>query len=206
MYLAASFLCPYHLKYDWDKDLIFIFYSRSLLIILNIAMDTCQSQIPLNYLSLPGGGHGNPIQYSCLENPMDRGAWRATVHGIANRHDWSDTARMHLSRHPFPLVTISSFSKTLSLTLNENTASKAGTISISWEPYFCQKFPSLGYKGWCTHHLLSWRKNGRKKRQNLWLQVSLHPQPSGMVSLLFSEETLIYFRGFKHRCLQQPRI
>ena len=31
----------------------------------------------------PGGGHGNPPQYSCLENPKDRGAWRATVHGIA---------------------------------------------------------------------------------------------------------------------------
>ena len=31
----------------------------------------------------PGGGNGNPLQYSCLENPMDRGAWRATVHGAA---------------------------------------------------------------------------------------------------------------------------
>ena len=31
---------------------------------------------------LPGGGHGNPFQYSCLENPMDRGAWWATVHGV----------------------------------------------------------------------------------------------------------------------------
>ena len=30
-----------------------------------------------------GGGHGNPLQYSCLENPMDRGAWQATVHTIA---------------------------------------------------------------------------------------------------------------------------
>ena len=29
-----------------------------------------------------GGGSGNPLQYSCLENPMDRGAWRATVHGV----------------------------------------------------------------------------------------------------------------------------
>ena len=28
---------------------------------------------------LPGGGHGSPLQYSCLENPMDRGAWWATV-------------------------------------------------------------------------------------------------------------------------------
>ena len=30
----------------------------------------------------PGGGHGNPLQYSCLENPMDRGAWQGTVHRV----------------------------------------------------------------------------------------------------------------------------
>ena len=30
----------------------------------------------------PGGGNGNPLQYSCLGNPMDRGAWWATVHGV----------------------------------------------------------------------------------------------------------------------------
>ena len=31
----------------------------------------------------PGGGHGNPLQYSCLENPMDRGAWQAMIHKVA---------------------------------------------------------------------------------------------------------------------------
>ena len=31
----------------------------------------------------PGGGHGNPLQYSCLENPMDRGDWQTTVHRFA---------------------------------------------------------------------------------------------------------------------------
>ena len=31
----------------------------------------------------PGGGNGNPLQYSYLENPMDRGAWQATVRGVA---------------------------------------------------------------------------------------------------------------------------
>ena len=31
----------------------------------------------------PGEGNGNPLQYSCLENPMDGGAWQATVHGVA---------------------------------------------------------------------------------------------------------------------------
>ena len=30
----------------------------------------------------PGGGHGNPLLYSCLENPMDRGAWQETVHMV----------------------------------------------------------------------------------------------------------------------------
>ena len=36
----------------------------------------------------PGEGNGNPLQYSCLENPMDRGAWWATAHGvIRDRHD-----------------------------------------------------------------------------------------------------------------------
>ena len=31
----------------------------------------------------PGGGNGNPLQYSCLKNPVDRGAWQTTVHGVA---------------------------------------------------------------------------------------------------------------------------
>ena len=33
---------------------------------------------------IPGGRNGNPLQHSCLENPMDRGAWWATVHGVTN--------------------------------------------------------------------------------------------------------------------------
>ena len=35
----------------------------------------------------PGEGNGNPLQYSCLENLMDRGAWQATVHGVAKESD-----------------------------------------------------------------------------------------------------------------------
>ena len=35
----------------------------------------------------PGRGHSNPLQYSCLENFMNRGAWWATVHGVAKRHN-----------------------------------------------------------------------------------------------------------------------
>ena len=45
-----------------------------------------------------GGGHGNPLQYSCLEDPMDRGPWRATVHGVAK----SQTRLKRLSMHSIP--------------------------------------------------------------------------------------------------------
>ena len=43
----------------------------------------------------PGGGHGNPLQYSCLENPMDRGAWWATFQGATK----SPTRLKQLSTH-----------------------------------------------------------------------------------------------------------
>ena len=38
----------------------------------------------------PGGGHDNPLQYSRQENPMDRGAWRATVHGVTKESDTTE--------------------------------------------------------------------------------------------------------------------
>ena len=38
----------------------------------------------------PGGGNGNPLQYSCLGNPMDRGAWRATVRGVTKESDMTE--------------------------------------------------------------------------------------------------------------------
>ena len=48
----------------------------------------------------PREGHGHPLQYSCLGNPMDRGAWRVTVHGVAKRwtrpSDWA-----HMQQFPF---------------------------------------------------------------------------------------------------------
>ena len=43
----------------------------------------------------PGGGHGNPLQYPCLENPMNRGAWQATVHGIAKSDMTEVTEHAH---------------------------------------------------------------------------------------------------------------
>ena len=55
-----------------------------------------QQSIPGSGAS-PGGGHGNPLQYSCPENPMHRGAWQATVHG--SQRVWHDWACMHTCIH-----------------------------------------------------------------------------------------------------------
>ena len=61
---------------------------------------------------MPGSGEGNdyPLQYSCLENSMDRGAWQATVHGVMKRTDWATdtymlvTSKLHLKTRHFLVV------------------------------------------------------------------------------------------------------
>ena len=47
----------------------------------------------------PGGGHGNPLQYSCLENPMDRRAWQAMVHRVAESHMTEATLHAHMQSY-----------------------------------------------------------------------------------------------------------
>ena len=47
----------------------------------------------------PGGEHGNPLQYSCLENPMDRGAWQAIAHRVTKSQTW--LKRLSIAQHTF---------------------------------------------------------------------------------------------------------
>ena len=54
------------------------------------ALDAGDAGSSLGLGRSPGGGHVSPFYYSCLENPMDRRAWWATVHRVAKRHKWSD--------------------------------------------------------------------------------------------------------------------
>ena len=54
----------------------------------------------------PGEGNGNPLQYSCLKNPMDGGAWRATVRGVPRvGHDWATSLSLFLSSVPTSAAT-----------------------------------------------------------------------------------------------------
>ena len=73
-----------------------------------------------------GGGHGNPLQYSCLENPMDRGAWWAIVHGIAKT--WTEEELKSL------LMKVKQESEKVVLKLNiQKTKIMASSPITSWE-------------------------------------------------------------------------
>ena len=78
-------------------DYVFKRASQMALVVKNPpanAGDVRDMGLILDYGRSPGGGHGNPLQYSCLENPMGRGAWRAVVHRVAK--SWTQLKRLSM--------------------------------------------------------------------------------------------------------------
>ena len=80
----------------------------------------------------PGGGNGNPLQYSCLENPMGRGAWQPTVYGIANSQTWLRRlcTRAYMLWHCFDCVTC----LTLTTGLHSSTLENLWWQNLGVEP------------------------------------------------------------------------
>ena len=78
--------------------------SRVSLVVMNLpanARDVIDAGSILGSGTSPGGGHGNPLQYSCLENSMDRGAWWATVHGVTKSQIQLKRLTMHCKNKYF---------------------------------------------------------------------------------------------------------
>ena len=88
----------------------------------------------------PGGGHGHPPQYSCLENAMDRGAWQATVHGVAK----NQTGLKQLSTHTYRGFT------TYTRLINSSTTGDCFNLSPPWKSRAGLKVstPSHGWFPW----------------------------------------------------------
>ena len=78
----------------------------------------------------PGEGNGNPLQYSCLENSMGRGAWRATVHGVAE--SWTRLSNFaHMCSSPFSF-TLGSSGGLLSQTVEFQVTLRSGEDALGW--------------------------------------------------------------------------
>ena len=86
---------------SWEEIFIFSFIiwwvSQVVLVVMNLANAGGIRDVGLIPVlgRSPGGGNGNPLQYSCLENSMDRGAWRATVQSIAKSWTWLKWPHRH---------------------------------------------------------------------------------------------------------------
>ena len=82
--LVKSLISPVHHNINGPQDQ-FSSVSQALLVVKNPPASAGDRRevgsIPGSGRS-PGGGNGHPLQYSCLENPIDRGAWRATAYGV----------------------------------------------------------------------------------------------------------------------------
>ena len=78
---------------------------------------------------IPRGGNGNPLQYSCLENPMDRGAWWATVHSLAKSRTRLKqlSTHAHTQRWPMPVITL----VILEIIIPTGVAQAAGKCSVA---------------------------------------------------------------------------
>ena len=94
----------------------------------------------------PGGGHGNPLQYYCLENPRDRGHWRATVHRISKSETWLEW--LSTAQHGYFIFALCSLSYSIS--------SSSGPQSIR----ICHLLSLLvGIIHWLLDHSLSFAED-----------------------------------------------
>ena len=117
----------------------------------------------------PGEGNGNPLQYSCLENPMDRGAWWATGQGITKSQTWpSDWTHTHI------LCVVSAFYGPLPLSVGRACAChevSASWFSYLWADWVLKSGIVLGgpnrvggaFRRWAVRAMLSCWLQGRKQ-------------------------------------------
>ena len=100
----------------------------------------------------PGGGHGNPLQFSCLENLMDRGAWWAKVCGVAKRRTWLKRLSMHSQeyyRRKFLARKGRETSSSLSHLIQRGFLGRKSTSGLVWFTIQRMPFHSILHVGFC---------------------------------------------------------
>ena len=89
---VLRFMGLQRVRHDWATELNWSKVSLWASLVAQMVESACSAGDPGSIPGLgrsPGEENGNPLQYSCLENPMERGVWQSTVYGVAKRHDWA---------------------------------------------------------------------------------------------------------------------
>ena len=107
----------------------------------------------------PGGGHGNSLQYSCLENPMDRGTWRATVLGVTKSRIQLKQPNTHANfKYQLPISMVQTYSKMTTSTVTDIFPRVAPTrrknvpkMHLQSEDTYCNMTAWTEVLSWGTH-------------------------------------------------------
>ena len=113
----------------------------------------------------PGGGHGNPLQSACLENPVERGAWQTAVHGVAQ--SWAQPWRLSAAHNTAIWSTTESSSFPISMYKRTKSYNVNVCVCVCREPLLSpqrnqdslEKWLNLGLRGkhkMIQEHLRSW--------------------------------------------------
>ena len=103
----------------------------------------------------PGEGTGNPLQYSCLEKFMDRGAWRATVHGVAKSR--TRLKQVSMQARTFTSFTATSMSQWFPSLINGLTGVRTGTVWVTEEKCTARRQAMGDSFNYQSHRILSGR-------------------------------------------------
>ena len=128
----------------------------------------------------PGEGNGNPLQYSCLENPMDRGAWWATVHGVTKSRTWlSDFSSLHLLLGRKAMTNLDGILKSRGITLPTKVCLvKAMVFPVvnygreSWTIKKAEHRRIDAFELWCWRRLLRVPWIARRFNQSILKEIS----------------------------------
>ena len=117
-----------------------------------------------------GRGNGNPLQYSCLENSMDREAWRATVHGVAKSQTWLNDWSCTYARELLKELEDSVVSTTVGLGVNLKKHRRRSC-------YLCV-YKGKAFLGEMTSEAEAEKGLTLQELSLLWIPIALKPDPS----------------------------
>ena len=119
----------------------------------------------------PGEGNGNPLQYSCLENPNDRGAWQAIVHGVAN--SWTRLNDFTFFFRVWKLTTLDIIKDfcIVSSQIFSGWIFKCLRVSYPWMLSFQGRKGKINFVIYFYHSNFFLKKVGGKGNENNWLKL-----------------------------------